>query len=211
MRTKLVGLAVAGAVGLTGLAAVTVGAPALAAATGSSSATGAVAERVAHIRDALKSLVDDGTLTSSQADKVAGKLAETLPGPGPGSRHRGMGRGLGGPAGLTTAAATLGMTEGQLRAALSDGKTSLADVAKKQGVAESKLVDALVAGARKHLAQEVTEGDLTQAQADAEAKQLSARVTAMVEAVPPVPRLMHRGHGEWPGPAGTTPSSTRGA
>lgn len=59
----------------------------------------------------------------------------------------------------------LGVTPGQLLDARLEGK-SLLDVAKEKGITEQQLVDAMVAERKTALDQAVTDGDLTQEQAD---------------------------------------------
>ena len=76
---------------------------------------------------------------------------------------------------LDPAAKALGMSVDDLRAALKDGKT-LAQVAKDKGVDPQKVIDALVAEAKTHLDQAVTDGHLTKDQA---AKALDAAKTGI--------------------------------
>ena len=196
IRTRATGFALATALGLGGLTTGLVIAPAVAsAATDETTTAGeAVGDRLTRIKEALRGLVSDGSITQEQADEVATTLDEALPKRGPGGHggpggpggpggHGGHG-GPGGPGGrhlaLDTAATTLGVTEDELRTALQGGQ-SLADVAETEGVSKDTLITALVGEAKAHLAEQVTEGDLTQAQADARGAQLTERVTAMVE------------------------------
>jgi|688.fasta_scaffold116154_5 hypothetical protein len=79
--------------------------------------------------------------------------------------HGGRG-GLGRGASLTTIATALRMTETDLQSALQSGKT-VAALATEKGVALQTIVDALIAEQKTLLQQAVTEGRLTQAQADA--------------------------------------------
>lgn len=199
MRTKLATVALAGALGLTGVAGAALLVPAVSyAATGDGTA---LAERVTSLKEALAGLVTDGTLTQAQADTVASTLGEAAPLHGPG-RHGGShggGLGHGGPGhgapgrglDLSVAAEALGVTEEELRAAGEDGKT-LADVAAEQGVEQGVLVDALVAAAQERLATAVEEGRITQEQADDRAEDLEARITDRLDDVP-LPG--GRGHG----------------
>ena len=92
-----------------------------------------VTSRLAALKDALKGLVTDGTLTRAQADKVAATLEEELPARG----HGGSG-GRGG-AVLDAAATAIGVTVEELRAALGEGRT-LARVAEAERL-EGILVD----------------------------------------------------------------------
>src|SRR5436853_262844 len=77
------------------------------------------------------------------------------------------------------AALYLGLTDAELHTAIESGKT-LAQVAKDKGKSVSGLVDALVKEAKDHLATEVTEGRLTQAQADQMLTDAKAKITDMV-------------------------------
>lgn len=205
MRKKAGTLVLATSLGLGGLATGVVLAPAMAtAATSETSATAAVGDRVTRIKDALKGLVNDKTLTQAQADKVATTLAESLPrgrhgGPGHGPGGRGFG------AGLDAAATAIGITEAELRTQLAAGKT-LAQVAEANDVSKADLIAALVKAAEARLAQAVTDGRITQAQADARKATLTARITEAVDKVRP-----GRGHHMRGAPAETpaeTPSTS---
>src|SRR3954452_10516796 len=173
MKRKVTSLAMAGVIGIGGLTAGAVLAPAIAsAATGDSSTGAAVRDRVTEIKNALAGLVKDGTLTQAQADKVATTLDQKLPQGGHG------GHGFGRP-NLDTAASALGMTEDQLGQQLQSGK-SLADVAKSKNVSVNTLLSKLVTAAQNDLAAAVKAGRLTQAQADSLKTDLQARITEMV-------------------------------
>jgi len=206
MRTKLATVALAGTLGLTGVAGAALLIPAVSyAATGDSTA---LTERVASIKEALAGLVTDGTLTQAQADSVASTIAESAPlrgpgGPGGHGGHGGVGRGID----LSVAAEALGVTEEDLRAAGEAGKT-LADVAAEQGAEQDVLVDALVAAAQERLATAVEEGRITQEQADVRSADLEARITESLDDV-----CLPGGGGHGPrgglGEAPVAPSTTR--
>lgn len=195
MRSKLATVALVGALGLTGVAGAVLVAPALSyAATGDSTA---LDERVSSLTSALQGLVSDGTLTQSQADEVATTLAERAP---LGHRgHRGHGGGPGGPGGgrevAAAAAEALGLTEDELRTAAQDGLT-LAQLAEREDVDPSVVLDAMVAAGEAHLAEDVAEGDLTQAQADAKAAELESRISGSVDEPLRLGRGHHGRHGE---------------
>ena len=176
MRTKLATYALAGTLGLTGLAGAALVAPAVAsAATGDSTALDA---RISSLREALTGLVSDGSITQAQADEVATTIAEARPeGLGRGGHWGGPWSGPGGGSRIDTAAAAeaLGISPEELRTATKAGRT-LADVAEAEGVAEADLVDALVAAAQTRLSEAVSAGRLTQAEADARAAALEARI-----------------------------------
>jgi hypothetical protein len=183
VRRKIV---TAVAVGALGLAGVAVAAPALAVAAGSEGSTAAAASPVERIKKALAGLVTDKTLTQAEADKVASTLASAdvgRGGPG-GPGHGGPGRGGPGGRDLGAAATALGMTETELRTALHSGK-SLAQVAKDKNVSVDKLVAALVTAAKERIAQGVTDGRLTQAEADERLAGLTEHIKDHVNRVRP--------------------------
>lgn len=116
--------------------------------------------------------------------------------------HHGPGHGTG--AGLSVAAEALGMTHDELHTALASGQ-SIAQVAESKGVALQKVVDALVADARARLAEAVTAGRLTQAQADEKGAELTERITAMVNRTG-----CGGGGGHHHGPGGPVPDAATG-
>ncbi|HEU0104383.1 MAG TPA: hypothetical protein VFR07_18900 [Mycobacteriales bacterium] len=178
MRKKILTVVAAGVLGLSGVAAA---GPAL-AAVGATDAAATVTSRVDRLQQALSGLVTDGTLTQAQADKVATTLdsSDALRGPG---GHGGPG-GRGGGRDLATAATALGVTQDELRTALQDGKT-LAQVAADKGVDVDTLVNALVEAEKTRIAEQVTAGRLTQAQADERLADLTERVTDRVNSTRP--------------------------
>ena len=185
------------------LAGIAIGAPLLANAAGTATPPPSVSapaqpgtvnrpDRQAEIKAALKALVDDGTITAAQADKVAARLDQALPKRGGGGRDGfddGRMHGMSGmhgfvQGGLDAAAKALGITSDQVRQGLQSGK-SLAALAKEKGVATSKLVDALVAEANKDLDQAVKDGNLTADRAASIKSQLKQRITSMIDVAPP--------------------------
>ena len=130
------------------------------------------ADRSTRLQEVLKPLVDAGTLTQAQADSVV----ETLVAAGP------MGGGRGGPRGgpgLSVVATTLGMTEAEVRDAISNGQT-LAQLAEAKGSSAQALIDAILAERKAHLDEEVAAGKHTQAEADAKLAEATTRVTDFV-------------------------------
>ena len=172
-----------------------------------------VASRLAHIKSALSGLVTDGTLTQSQADKVAGTLDSKLGKQGPGGPGGGMH--MMGMKGMTqtrdAAAKALGLTPDKLQAALQSGK-SLADVAKDQKVSVDSVVKAMVTATQDALAGAVKNGTLTQAQADRMKASLTQRITDRVNAVRPDGRPGHgpRGSGKSPSTGGMSGGMSSG-
>lgn len=213
MRKRLTAVALAGSVGLgaMGVAAY----PALADSTtkespqtGSEAAQQAQERRATAIREALKGLVDDKTLTAEQADKVADTLgkSDSVPG-GPGGFGRRGGAGLlgvEGPEADAAAAAALGISVEDLRTALRDGST-LAELAKKQGKDVDTLVSALVTVAKARIAEGVKAGKITQETATQIEKTLEQRVRTVVQNGRPAPgplggRMHLNGQRHWQGP-----------
>ena len=215
MRKKIVTLALAGSLGLGGAVLFTPGLASAQSATPSPSTGNAVTDRLTAIKDALKGLVADDTITQEQADRVATTLAERFPG------GRGHGPGGHGPRGarigVEATAELLDMTVEELRTALESGKT-LAQVAEDQDVDRQELIGGLVEEAKEQLAEAVEAGRLTQAQADDLSEDLTARITEKVDRPGGFGRGGH-GHGHGRGPAAdddATPSapatpSTEGA
>jgi hypothetical protein len=202
VRRTIVTIVAAGAVGATSFA---LAGPAL--AEGTVPTVAGVTSQVDRIKQALAGLVTDKTITQAQADEVA----STLQSAGVGGRGGRGGRGMD----LATAATTLKLTEAELRTALVGGKT-LAQVAADQDVAVTTLVDALVKAERERTAQAVTDGRLTQAQADERLTDVTARVTERVNSTRPAGGGRGGpGGGGWGGgpsspttPATPTPSAT---
>jgi hypothetical protein len=132
-------------------------------------------DREAQLRETLKPLLDNGTLTQAQVDAVVGALKAAAPVGG----HR---DGLRGGADLSVAATTIGITTDELRTALQSGQ-SIADVATAKGVAPQSVIDAMVAAMKQRLAESVTAGKLTQAKADELAASATTRITDVVNGV----------------------------
>lgn len=200
MRTKLAALALTASLAGGGVAlampsafAADTTSSSTSSATGTS-ATDRAAARLTAIKDALKGLVGDGTITQAQADKVASTLS-TSNALGGGGGHRG---------GYLTpdaVAAVLGITTDQLHTQREAGKT-LTQIADAQGISKADLITRLVAAAKEQLAADVTAGKITQAQADTASSTLTADITKRVDSV----RQNRTGNG-----AGTAPSSTASA
>lgn len=181
MRKKTAATILAAGLVTGGGAALFVPSVALAAdaGAGDQSPTDRAAARLTSLKNALKGLVSDGTITQAQADKVASTLAESgLGGPGgPGGRG---GHGPGGRVSPEATAKVIGITVDQLRTAQQSGQT-LAQIAEAHGVAKADLIKGLVEAAKTQLAADVKAGKLTQAQADEIASNLTARVTERVD------------------------------
>jgi hypothetical protein len=172
------------AIGMTGTAGAQSGSP-----TTTAPST-AKPKSDAWIQDALKPLLDSGTLTQAQIDAVTKALQDARPagrGPIDGGLRRGGpgGPGGGGPAGnLSGVATAIGVTPEEVRTALQSGQ-SLADLAKSKGVDPQKVIDALLAPIIEHEKADVTSGKDTQAEADKEIADATARVTDFVNGKAP--------------------------
>ena len=180
MHKQIVTVVAATAFSLSGVA---VAVPALAA-----SDVSVVSSQADRLQQALAGLVTDGTLTQAQADKVASTLESADLGRGPGGHGGPGGRGRD----LSTAATALGLSEDELRTALEGGKT-LAQVAEDEGVDVDTLIAALVKAETERINEAVTDGRLTQAEADERLADLEARVTERVNSTRPA-----RPHGDRP-------------
>ena len=200
MRKQIITVALAGSLGLTGAALLT---PTLASAQTATPSAGAsvLTDRVAAIKDALKGLVSDDTLTQAQADRVATTLADQLPVRGHGGRGPHGGR-----VSPEATAEAAGATVAELQAAREAGQT-LAQLAESNGVSKATLISRLVKAAEAQLAADVTAGRLTQAQADEVKSTLTARITDKVDRVGHGPggRGHHR-HGDDAPATSATPS-----
>jgi len=132
-------------------------------------------------QDELAAEVKAGTLTQAQADAEAATITQratdqvngTFQGGGPG--HGGGGR-QEAVTDTSVVADAIGITEANLIAALNSGQTP-ADVAKANNVDVQVVIDALVKDGEQELADQVTAGTLTQAQADAQKAAVLQRAT----------------------------------
>jgi hypothetical protein len=152
------------------------------------------ADRATALQNVLAPLVKDGTITQAQADKVIEALQAAKPAGPFGGRH-GRGEGMFG-ASLDTVAGALGMPVDELRTALQSGQT-IAAVATSKNVELQTVIDALVAERKTALDQAVTNGRITQAQADARLAAATTEITAIVNGERPL-----GGKGGFGGPGG---------
>jgi hypothetical protein len=167
----------AGASPLDRIAAVSVNGDSVTASTIALTGTDAGTDREANIRATLQPLVDDGTITADQLDKVVAALVAA--GPGDGDGDGGMGHGGMRGVGLQTVADLLGITVDDVRTAIQGG-TTLADLATQHGKTAQDVIDALVADATTHLDAEVKAGTITQAEADTRLTDATQRITDFV-------------------------------
>jgi len=159
---------------------------------------------VADVKAEIAEKVTDGKLTQAQADTMItgaeSKVTSIVNGEVPfgrgheklRDRHHMFGDHL------EAAATALGMTSAEVKTQLQSGK-SLAEIATSQGVAVQKVIDAIVADVKAEIAEKVTDGKLTQAQADTMLKDVTVRVTAAVNGEVPLghgPRMHGGDHGK---------------
>ena len=196
-RTLVASLGAAGALTLTGIG-VAIAEPTTTPSPSPSTSASAedtgtdVDDRRQAIEQELQGLVEDGTLTQEQLDRVADEL-DDFPGAGPRGgwgggwgwgdhdRHGWDGLDADVDRGWDAAAEALGMTTQELEDALAQDGVSLADVAEQRGVPSQTVVDALVAAAEERIAARVSEGDLSQERADELRDELPEWVAAAVD------------------------------
>ena len=131
------------------------------------------------VDSALDGLVDDGTLTQSQADAVADTLQAAAPSTcRVGPWHHGGLFDFGGSV-LDEAADAIGIEEDDLLDALRDGQT-IAEVAEGEGVDPQAVIDALVAATRERLDDAVADGRIEQEDADGRLADATERITEFV-------------------------------
>ena len=116
--------------------------------------------------------------------------------PARGPQGDGGHKGKGGPGKFMTAtlATTLKLTQEELKTQLQSGK-SLADVAKAQSVDIAVVKTVLTSDITAHLAEEVTSGKHTQAEADAKLAQFKTNLDTMVNRVGPAGGMKGEGRG----------------
>jgi len=167
MKKKIASLAVAAAA-LGGTVAMV---PAVASARDDPPAEESVERKTPEwVREALQPMIDDGTLTEAEADRVIDALQDARP-----ERHfhhRGFKSG-------ETLTEVLGIEEEALREALMDGQ-SIAEIAAAEGVDVQTVIDALVADANARLDEAVAEGRIDAADADEKRAELEEMITARV-------------------------------
>jgi hypothetical protein len=169
-----------------------------------------VAALVADAEDHLDIAVNHGRLTQAEADEKQAGLTEritelvdrTPPAGGEGRPGGPGGPGHFGPkADLSVVSSVLGISEDELRTQLRAGN-SLATIA---GDKTQAVIDALVAAGNARIDQAITDGRLTQAQADEKKAGLTERITALVNRTPGEGPRGHR-HGPRPGVPGPGPA-----
>lgn len=136
---------------------------------------GAPAERGTRLRETLQELVDDGTITATQADAVTEHLVAQAPERGGHRADRGHRPGMDG----EVVAELLGIDAAELRSGLRDGQ-SIAELAEANGVDVQTVIDALVDEAVDHIDLAVENGRLTEDEAAEKLVDVTERITARV-------------------------------
>ena len=164
-----------------------------------------IATVISAMKAALKTHLDEevasGEHTQAEADAKlaefstrATEMVNTVGGP-MGSHHDGPGGKHGRGAFVTDALAkVLKTTSTDLHTQLGSGK-SIADVATAQNVDIADVKAVLTSDFKAHLAEEVTSGEHTQAEADAKLAEFTANLDTMVNRVGPAGGAEGRGHG----------------
>ena len=119
-----------------------------------------------------------------------------LPARGPHGKGGPEGKG-GGKLMSATLATTLKLTQEELKTQLQSGK-SLADVAKAQSIDIADVKTVLTSDFTAHLAEEVTSGEHTQAEADAKLAEFKTNLDTMVNRVGPAGGMKGKGRGHGP-------------
>ena len=141
---------------------------------------------------------DDTTTTVPSEDGATDETAARED-CGPGGRHPAL------RAGFEAAAEAIGIEPSALRDALQDGQT-IAEVAEANGVDPADVIAAMVADAQERIAQAVTDGHITQEEADERLADLEQRMTDIVNGeIELRPGGPGRGH-RFGGPFGERPA-----
>lgn len=161
-----------------------------------------LAEAKAHIDSEVAAGKHTAIEGATKLAKITSRIDTLLTTAGlPARGPRGMGikggyEGKGGPGRFMSAtlATTLKLTQEELRTQLRSGK-SLADVAKAQSVDIAVVKTALTTAFAAHLAEEVTSGRHTQAEADTKLAQFTTNLDTMVNRVGPAGGMRGKGRG----------------
>ncbi len=142
---------------------------------------------------AVGALAFGGSVSAQSQTPPAATASPLMPGkPGAGGFKMRFGTQANSP--LAVAAKALGMDETALRTELQSGKT-IADVAKAKGVDSAKIITAIVEAQKADVAQAVSDGKLTQAQADQILANAETHAANHVNSTAPMGRGGHGGKG----------------
>lgn len=121
-------------------------------------------------------LLGGGVATAQSSSSSGTTSSQSSSAPAPPDGHGPRGGPHGGRLDPAVAADAIGISQADLKTALDSGQ-SLADVATAHGVDPQKVIDALVADAKAHIADDVASGRITQAEADQHSADLVQRIT----------------------------------
>jgi lipoate-protein ligase A len=160
-----------------------------------------LAEAKAHIDAEVaagKHTAEEGAAKLAEVTSRIDTMLTTAGLPARGPHGKGGPEGKGGPGKFmsSTLATTLKLTQEELKTQLHSGK-SLADVAKAQSVDIADVKAILTSDFTAHLAEEVTSGEHTQAEADAKLAEFKTNLDTMVNRVGPAGGM--KGEGRGPG------------
>jgi polyhydroxyalkanoate synthesis regulator phasin len=138
--------------------------------------------------EVLQPLIDDGTLTQEQADKVVETIVAARPMGGDGMGGRPGGGGPGGHHGggqmmresFAEVAELLGLTTDELKTAMREEDQTLATIAEANGSSAQAVIDLLVTNGTERINTAVADGRITQEKADEMLAELPERVTEFV-------------------------------
>lgn len=155
----------------------------------------------------IEQLLADGKITQAQADEMKAhmtdehlqKIIDNTGKFGGKGGHGGKGDFFLHGAGGEELATFLGLTEEELRTAKHEGKT-LAQIAEGKGITQDKLIAFLQTQQQKQLAQAVTDGKITQEQADAMKEKMTAE--HLQEKITRTGKMGGHGHGHGHGERG---------
>jgi hypothetical protein len=158
-----------------------------------------LAEAKAHIDAEVaagKHTAAEGVTKLAEMTSRIDTMLTTVGLPARGPQGKGGHEGKGGPGKFMTAtlATTLKLTQEELKTQLYSGK-SLADVAKTQNVDIADVKTVLTSDVTAHLAEEVTSGKHTQAEADAKLAEFKTNLDTMVNRVGPAGGMKGKGRG----------------
>jgi hypothetical protein len=161
-----------------------------------------VAEAKAHVDAAVaagKHTAAEGATKLAEMTSRIDTMLTTAGLPARGPHGMGGHKGKGGPGKFMSAtlATTLKLTQEELKTQLHSGK-SLADVAKTQNVDIAEVKTVLTSEFTAHLAEEVTSGKHTQAEADAKLAEFKTNLDTMVNRVGPAGGMKGEGRGHGP-------------
>jgi hypothetical protein len=147
----------------------------------------------AAIKQTHLDLIDEALADGRIDEERAAELRDRVENGEPLFPHHGGPGGHHGPGGFPgihwiaeSAKEILGLEDGELRQAYADGK-SLSDLAEENGISVDDFKSQLLAAAETKLTEKVSDGDITQEQADNILERLTNNIDDIINNTPPVP------------------------